>query len=147
MTLLSDFEVIRKNAVVIGEGTGPLVVKFSTGGVNNTLPAILLFAVSGLTIVDPATAPQVKVNGVDIGRISPYPGSSTGELTEESMAWYTQHLVIPSTAKLDPVNANGNTLEITRADLGIVLQPPNPNPGQFDDFQVRDIVCFFRQPS
>jgi hypothetical protein len=125
MPVLCDFTVIQDGTVIVGD-SGPAFSKnFSTGGVHNA-QALLMINVQGLT----DNFAQVIVNGLTVKGLMPSPDGNSGQ-------WFSQHMVLPSSL-LSPVDGN-NKLEIKR-----VLETGG-GEGQFDDFNVRDIVCFFHQ--
>ena len=73
---------------------------------------------------------QVIVNGLTVKALMPSPDANSGQ-------WSSQHMVLPFSL-LTPVDGN-NKLEIKR-----VLETGDSEE-QFNDFNIRDVVCFFHQ--
>ena len=154
MAVLSDYTYLGKSngwgtgsefgaPFVIGDASGGRFTrKFSTGGVRGNAPALLTMMVRGLKdgtarvaietpntqFLDPTFAPDGEFF---LGRIS---RQAPTTIEDE---WHQQNFTIPS-GILSGSN-DANTLIIGR-----VPSVP-PTPGQFDDFEVRDIYVFFKQ--
>ena len=144
-TVLCDFTVIQDGNVQIGdnsnhpdvttEGEGspfgegsPVYRKhFSTAGRRDT-QALLMINVFGLT----DGSATVIINNKIVKSLEPCPQGNSSQ-------WFSQHMVLQSDL-LSP-NDGQNLIEIKR-----VLETGNGG-GTFDDFIVRDIVCFFHQAS
>jgi hypothetical protein len=113
-----------------GEGSPVYRKRFSTAGRRDT-QALLMINVRGLT----DGSATVIINNKIVKSLQPCPQGNSGQ-------WFSQHMVLQSDL-LDPSSKDGqNVIEIKR-----VLETGNGGGGQFDDFIVRDIVCFFHQAS
>ena len=146
MTVLCDYSVIQAGRVVIGNGSDPndpniefekdgsafgkgspmFSKKFNTDG-RHDAQAVLMINVQGLTDGNAV----VFVNNKPVNPLTPSPQGNSSQT-------FTQHMVLPSDL-LSPTGGN-NLLVIKR-----VLEGAGVNPKDFDDFVVRDIVCFFKQ--
>ncbi|NUT49991.1 MAG: hypothetical protein HOV94_22170 [Saccharothrix sp.] len=143
MTVLADYEVVFDGEHHLGDGASAnFVSSFSAGGALPNYKGLLVLMVGGLNVAPLLELPKVLLNGTEIGKLAPvYLGWNSDQgLAQQS--WYTQHIIF-STNLLKTQQVNENKLTITAAKLS---QPP-PNAGVYDDFWVRDIVCFFRQAS
>jgi len=153
MPILADFTIIQRDEhpnanaqfgsgtfddpYVIGDtstqpsGAGRLELGFGTGGCHNS-GGLLSMMINGLTL----DSASVRVNGFQVGRLQP----TRDATTREARIWRHQQFIVPGNL-LNPANSDtANTLIIGRADH------TNPSSGNlFDDFRVRDIVCFFHQ--
>ena len=142
MTVLCDYTVIRESEIIIGNGSdrndpdifvatnGPFKgprfsKKFNTDGRENA-QALLMVNVRGLTDSNAV----VMVNDKIVKSLTPCPQGNSGQT-------FSQHIVLQSSL-LSPTGGN-NRLEIMR------VQEAGGSIEQFDDFAVRDIVCFFKQ--
>jgi len=141
MTVLSDFAAIQfspddgtfERPYRVGDNpgndtpNGPLQIPFNTGGMHHS-PALLTLMVRGITVTDGARVAIRTTNGeIDIGRLLPV-------RAEDVDVWRHEQFIIPTNV-LSGSNSMANTLVIGRA---------GPQ-GSRDDFEVRDIVCFFHQ--
>ncbi len=112
-------------------GVGRLELGFGTGGCHHS-GGLLSMMINGLTM----DSASVRINGHQVGRLQPTPGATTSE----ARIWRQQQFLVPSNLLNSASSDTANTLVIGRADHD------NPSPGNlFDDFRVRDIVCFFHQ--
>jgi hypothetical protein len=127
MPVLCDFTVIQDGIVTIGDGGPEFVKSFGTGGRHNS-QALLMINVRGLT----DNFAQVQINNTPIKALQPSTQANSGQ-------WFSQHMVIPSHL-LSPVEGN-NQIRIKR------VSETGAGGGSFDDFEVRDVVCFFHQES
>jgi hypothetical protein len=129
MTVVSDFTVIQDSAVTIGDAKPEdFQGKFRTTNNQDAQKALITMMVSGLA----GGSSTVRLNGHKIGEIAPHDAGSSNE-------WFAEQFAVNNKI-LKPGQANPNTLEIK------LVPAANPAPGNaFDDFQVRDIVCFFHQ--
>jgi hypothetical protein len=130
MPVVCDFQWVNGvgTGVNIGDGGHKPVweANFGTGGRHKNGHAVLVFMVRGLTGGSPAT---VRVNNQFVGQIAPYQGANPAH-------WYMQMINISG----GPLKDGTNELQIDGA------APANPAPGnQFDDFQVKNVLCFFQQ--
>jgi hypothetical protein len=126
MPVVCDFTVIQDGTVTIGDNTGKFQQSFGTGGRHNS-QALLMVNVKGLTRKFAA----VRLNGTFLKALQPAVEASRDQ-------WFTQHMVLPSHL-LSP-NEGQNVIEIFHAD-----NTNSADGGQFDDFEIRDVVCFFHQ--
>ena len=130
MPVLSDFTLIRgDDEVTIGDGLSVWETTFHTGGRESGAPAFLIFNVRGLTHTNVDV--EVRVNNAVVGHIRRYPGEES-----TSSYWFTQMIAM-----------NGSTLNDGNNELQInaVSFPGATNNNVFDDFQLKDVVCFFHQ--
>jgi hypothetical protein len=130
MTVLSDFTLIRgDNPVTIGDGTPLWEATFGTGGRVASEAALLIFNVRGLTSTNVDVV--VKVNNVQVGTIRRYGGD--GDIANN---WYTQMIAVGGSQLNDGFN------ELQIAAVG---WPGATSGNLFDDFELKDVVCFFHQ--
>lgn len=130
MTVLSDFTLIRGDSpVTIGDGMPLWEATFGTGGRVASETALLIFNVRGLTVTNVNVV--VKVNNVEVGQIRRYGGD--GDIANN---WYTQMIALNGSQLNDGFN------EIQVAAVG---WPGATSGNLFDDFELKDVVCFFHQ--
>jgi hypothetical protein len=130
MPVLCDFQVIRgDNAVKIGDGSPEWETTFNTGGRRSSGHAFLMFNVKGLTHTNDSV--PVRVNNTEVGRIYPYGGEG-----ETANRWYTQL-----------INIGGGVLRDGNNEIEIpAVSWPGAGPGNlYDDFFLKDVICFFQQ--
>ena len=131
MPILCDFTVIQGDAArVIGDdGHRVWEKEFDTGGRRRTGGAILMFMVRGLTSTNADV--DVKINNKKVGQIEHYKGAPASH-------WFTQI-----------INVLGSNLNNGKNELQIeAVSFPGAKEGNlFDDFLIRDVVCFFQQSS
>ena len=130
MPVVCDFQWVNGvgTGIAIGDdGQKPIwEADFHTGGRHKNGHAVLVFMVRGLTGGSPAV---VRVNNQFAGQIEAYPGANPSH-------WYMQMINISG----GPLKNGVNELQIEAA------APANPGPNnQFDDFQVKNVLCFFQQ--
>jgi hypothetical protein len=145
MTVLADFEVIptgfRANIPVFGEveigdspGLNPWKGTFESGGrladQSGRFWAFITLMVRG--IVNFGTHAEVEINNQPAGVIFSSPNSSV-------TVWRTQTIVFNS---LLLISGSGNQIVIRPVPLAF----PSP-ANNFDNFHIKDVVCFFRQES
>jgi len=132
MTVLCDFTVIQgDNAQPIGDGHEEFERIFNTGG-RNSYPdggAFLLLNVRGLTHTDRDV--DVQINGQSVGSIRHYGGKD-----ETASYWFTQMIHFPSNILRDGDN---------RIEIRAVTWPGSTPDNRFDDFELKDVICFFKQ--
>jgi hypothetical protein len=136
MPVLCDFiEILGSEGVAIGDGRPPWKETFDTGGrEGGKSTAFLIFNVRGLTYADKDV--DVKINNKVIGKIVPYGGLNVAERDDTAKYWYTQ-LIAMNGADLK----NGiNEIEVLAADLPV---PTATN--KYDDFSLKNVICFFHQ--
>ncbi|MCG8693174.1 MAG: hypothetical protein MI806_18380 [Minwuiales bacterium] len=131
MPVVADFTVIVGDTpVTIGDNRPVYEKNFNTGGRFPT-DALLMFNVRHLTHTHRNVV--VRVNNQEVGRIFPYSGRN-----EDANNWYTQTIVLNPGQLRD----GDNELQIDAVRLdGADTSPSNV----FDDFSVKDVVCFFHQ--
>ncbi|WP_174134342.1 hypothetical protein [Parasulfitobacter algicola] len=143
MPEVCDFVHVTRNPITIGDRNRVYEHHFGTGGRNSRSSGFIILNVSGLTHSDGSVV--VSINGVEIGRIQNYrPGGagisqSDGNQAEkwrQAHHWYTQMIAFDGTRLRD----GSNTLQIEAVDF-----PEDSASNRFDDFQVKDVVCFFHQ--
>jgi hypothetical protein len=129
MPVVSDFVVIQGNPQhIIGDNNIEWEQPFSTGGREPGGLAILTLMVKGLTQAEADV--DVQINGESVGTIYRYTGANPAH-------WYSQIINIGP-----GVLHNGlNTLRLEA--VGVAGGGGGGN--DFDDFAVRDVVCFFQQ--
>ena len=138
MSIVSDFTVIvGDNSKIIGDADLHWEHSFPTNGAQGS--ALLMLMVSGLTWADPEQQQvvDVKINGQLVGHIYPYRWPTEELRLGAAKHWHTQ--VINIGAGVLKKSGN-NTLE-----LEAVPYPEATGTNAFDDFAVRDVVCFFKQ--
>ena len=130
MPVVSDFTLIRGDSVVtIGDSLPVWETTFNTGGRESGSPAFLIFNVRGLTATTVNVA--VKINNQEVGQIRRYGGD--GDIVNN---WYTQMIAVDGST----LNNGNNELQIQAVGW------PGAEAGNlFDDFQLKDVVCFFHQ--
>ena len=130
MPVVSDFTLIQGDGrVTIGDSNTLWEATFGTGGRSASEPAFLIFNVRGLT--DTNVDVVVKVNNVEVGTIRRYNGGS-----DNAGNWYTQMISVDG----DTLISGNNELQIEA-----VSWPGATNGNLFDDFDLKDVVCFFHQ--
>lgn len=131
MVVLCDFVVIQgdSNKVLGDTGDALWEKSFDTGGRQSGGAAILMLMVKGLTSTN-SNVP-VKINNINVGEIFHYNGAN-------SKHWFTQIINIGSGVLKD----GNNELQIGAVSF------PGANSGDlYDDFYIRDVICFFQQSS
>ena len=130
MPVVSDFTVIQgDDRITIGDGNTLWEATFSTSARVESEPAILIFNVRGLT--DTNVDVVVKVNNAQVGTIRRYNGGS-----DNAGNWYTQMIRVEGAT----LNSGNNELQIEA-----VGWPGATAGNMFDDFDLKDVVCFFHQ--
>lgn len=131
MPVVSDFTVIQGDGrVTLGDsGLTLWEATFGTGGRAANEMAFLIFNVRGLTDTDVDVV--VKVNNVDVGTIRRYGGNN-----ENSGHWYTQMITVDGSTLI----SGNNELQIEA-----VGWPGAEAGNMFDDFDLKDVICFFHQ--
>ncbi len=129
MAALCDIQVIKDNFTQQIGDNGEIIWEqsFNCGdGLVTEGEAVLMLMVKGLTqTLDNADA-VVKINDTSVGVIENYNGA-------DSSHWFTQIIDIES-----GILESSNKLSITAVPY------EGAEPGNlFDDFRVKDVVCFF----
>lgn len=128
MPVQCNFIVIQgdENKVLGDRGDAKWEKTFNTAGRRSGGEAILMLMVKGLTATRDAL---VKINNVRVGQIFHC-------IYENRDYWFTQIIDIGP----DILKDGDNQLQIVAASL------PHPKPGElYDDFYIRDVICFFHQ--
>lgn len=125
--IVSNFKlVIGDRPITIGDSNPVWLGTFSTPPQTQSQPAILMFNVKGLTSTK--TPVDIKINHVSVGQIMPY-----GH--EKVSVWHTQMVAF-----------NGETLTgINEIEIAAVKFPGATPTNTLDDFQIKDMICFFHQ--
>ncbi len=148
MPVVCDFiQIIGDAPVTIGDSNVVLERSFNTGGreggtgIDRT--AFLIFNVRGLTHANQDVV--VRVNGTQVGTIGHYfpggPGVNTNDVNDPSKLrhqnhWYTQLIALTGSR----LNNGNNELQIEA-----IRFPGSTGSNTFDDFQLKDMMCFFHQ--
>lgn len=148
MPIVGDFTVISgkpdaggrtgdfENPYRIGDnsGDGPFRIHFGTGGLHNS-PGLLTFMVRG---IPNGRAANVRINGHRIGVLT---GTEieAGQRDRDKV-WRYQQFAIPTN-----VLSGANSNDANRLDIGAIPITSGGAQGDFNDFDVRDIVCYFHQ--
>ncbi|MEM7064547.1 MAG: hypothetical protein AAF572_15465 [Cyanobacteria bacterium P01_B01_bin.77] len=148
MPLLCDFTlIVGDSPVTIGDTNPQWEVSFDSGARDANSPAFLIFNVRGLT--HSTRDVEVKVNGIEVGRIHNYrPGGADIDRTtinqpeklRQQDHWYTQMIALDGN-KLNSRD-NSNRINIKAVDF-----PERRGTNVKDDFQIKDMICFFHQRS
>ena len=134
MAELCNFTVIQGDQpALIGEGHEEFDRPFNTGGRRPYADkgAFLMLSVQGLTHTDRDV--DVQVNGVSVGKICHYGGQN-----ETAGYWFTQTIHFGSNILNDGDN---------RIEIRAVTWPGATPTNRFDDFWLKDVICFFKQNS
>lgn len=125
---LSNFVVIQGDSSRrIGDGAAIWTKSFGAGGRVAGKDAILMFMVAGLTATNSDV--DIKINDQTIGRIENYNGM-------DRRHWFTQVVNIGPNV----LNDGTNELEITAVSWD------GATAGDiYDDFFIKDVVCFFKK--
>ncbi|MDP8304924.1 MAG: hypothetical protein RAO75_00180 [Candidatus Chlorobium antarcticum] len=135
MPVLCDFiQIVGDTPVTIGDSQAVWEANFNTGGRYSSGTAFLIFNIRGLTYTNKNV--NVKINNKNIGQIARYGGLSNEERNNIAGFWYTQMIAM-----------NGSTLNDGKNEIQIeaVGFPGSDNANKFDDFQLKDVMCFFHQ--
>lgn len=148
MPIVGDFTVISgkpqpgngrvgtfDNPYRVGDNTGgnSLSLFFGTGG-KHLSGGLLTMMVRGME----NGAANVRINGQIVGRL--HGTRIDADLPDGEKTWLYEQFAIPTNVLNGADADNANQLEI-----GVVDLPGGSGNDQFDDFDVRDIVCFFHQ--
>ena len=135
MPVLCDFtQVVGDKPVNIGDSKPVWEKTFNTGGRRPGSPGFFIFNVRGLTYTNVDV--NVKLNNKVVGKISRYGGLNTADKNENAKYWYTQMVAFNGS----DLNNGNNEVQIEAVGF------PGSTPGNiFDDFQIKDMMCFFHQ--
>ena len=135
MPVVCDFaQIVGDSPVTIGDPRPVWEAEFSTGGRRSNAAAFLLFNVRGLTYTD--TDVNVKLNNRVVGKIYRYGGLSGSDKTEMARHRYTQMIHFNGS----DLNNGNNEIQIEAVGF-----PGSSNANMYDDFQIKNLVCFFHQ--
>jgi len=139
MPVLCDFiQIVGDAPVTIGDSLPVWEANFDTGGRKSGSDifstALLIFNVRGLTHTNLDV--NVKINNVVVGKIYRYGGLNEAERNDTANYWYTQMIAMTGSQLKDGVN------EIQIEAVGFPGATPT---NKFDDFQLKNVVCFFHQ--
>lgn len=135
MAVLCDFTLIIGDApVTIGDPQPVWEARFDTGGRHAPGKAFLIFNVRGLTFT--AMNVNVKINNFVIGQIARYGGLNDEERRDTANYWYTQMIAMEGSR----LNNGSNEIQIEAVGF-----PGATNTNKFDDFELKDMMCFFHQ--
>ena len=139
MAVVSDYQSIRgDNPINIGDGNQVWEEHFDTGGRRGgNLTAFLIFNVRGLTHATQSV--PVKINDREVGRIHPYSLPGGNPNANNRRHWFTQMIAFSGNI-LDRRSGRRNKLEIEAVPF-----PGATGSDAFDDFQLKNIICFFHQ--
>lgn len=146
MPVLCDFtQIVGDTPVNIGDSNPVWSATFNTGGREASQTGFLILNVRGLTHSD-LNVP-VSLNGTQIGSIQTYRPGGAGidttnvnqpEKLRQNDHWYTQMIAFSG----NQINDGNNTIQIQAAQF-----PESTQSNRFDDFQIKDVICFFHQSS
>ena len=132
---VADFTVIQGDANRrVGDGALLWEKEFRTEKRLGRSPAFLMLMVKGLTYATDAVV--VKINNIDVGRIYPDRWHDNVHREAAKNHWSTQIINIGSGVLNNGVN---------ELQLEAVGYPESTATDHFDDFYVRDVICFFKQ--
>ena len=135
MPVVCDFvQIVGDGPVTIGDSNHVWEKPFNTGGRNTSYTALLIFNIRGLTYATDAV--DVKINNRVVGQIAPYRGLSNAERDNTAKHWYTQMIAMNGSE----LNSGDNEIQIEA-----VGYPEATGSNKFDDFQIKNMVCFFHQ--
>lgn len=135
MPVLCDFiQIVGDTPVEIGDSLPVWEATFNTGGRHASGTAFLIFNVRGLTFTDVNV--NVKINNQVIGHIARYGGLNDDERNNTAKYWYTQMIAM----KGSTLNNGSNEIQIEAVGF-----PGATNTNKFDNFELKDVICFFHQ--
>lgn len=132
---VSDFiEIVGDSPITIGDNLPLWEKSFSTLGRTQTLSALLIFNVRGLTYA--TSDVEVKINNKSVGTIRHYGGLSDADKNETAKHWYTQMIALSGIDLIDGTN---------EIQILAVKYPGSAGADTFDDFSLKNVVCFFHR--
>ncbi|MEA5574351.1 hypothetical protein [Calothrix sp. UHCC 0171] len=135
MTVLCDFtQIIGDTPVTIGDPKPVWEQTFNTGGRESGSTGFLIFNVRGLTYTNVDV--NVKLNNRVIGKIARYGGLNDADKNENAKYWYTQMVAFNGS----DLNNGNNEVQIEAVGF-----PGSTDTNRFDDFEIKDMMCFFHQ--
>lgn len=137
MPTLCDFaQIVGETPVTIGDSRPVFEQKFNTGGRNSKHPAFLIFNVQGLVRADRDV--NVKINNQVVGKIFRYMSTTEDVRKDVEQYWYTQMIAFSGPV----LNDGDNEIQIDAVGWSGAT-----NPNKYDDFKLKDLICFFHQES
>lgn len=135
MALVSDFTVIQGNADhLVGDPATLWEQNFNVWGYKEGSQAMLIFMVKGLTYATEGV--DVKINNKVVGQIFPYRWPTKEMRNAAASHYYTQIINIGG----DALTPGKNELQIEAIGF-----PEESGSNKFDNFEIRDLMCFFQQ--
>jgi len=144
MPIVADFvQIVGDNPVTIGDADRVWEATFSTGGRESGRTGFLIFNLRDLTHTNLDVV--VSLNGQEVGRIRHYfpggPGVNPTDINDPHKQrhrghWYTQMIAFTGSQ----INNGSNRIQIEAVEF-----PGNTGNNRFDDFQIKDMMCFFHQ--
>jgi len=127
-------QIVGDDPVVIGDSKPVWEANFDTEGRKSSGSAFLVFNVRGLALADADV--KVKVNNQLVGKI--FRHGSFGACAQSGNAeyWHTQMITLSGSMLKDGAN------EIQIEAIGVVGEK---KAASRDDFELKDLMCFFHQ--
>lgn len=127
-------QIVGDDPVVIGDSKPVWEANFDTEGRKSSGSAFLVFNVRGLALADADV--KVKVNNQVVGKI--FRHGSFGASTQSGNAeyWHTQMIALSGSTLKD--GANEIQIEAVGAE-------GEKEAASRDDFELKDLMCFFHQ--
>lgn len=136
--VLCDFVQIRgNNPVTLGDSNPVWETHFDTGGRYEDAPGLLIFNVRGLAHATQTVV--VKINDTEIGRIYPYSLPNASPNSANDNHWFTQMIAFEGSV------LSGETGPHNKLEVQAVSFPGATGSNQFDDFDLKSVICFFHQ--
>jgi hypothetical protein len=127
MTIVSNFTLIQGDEnQYIGDGATLWEKTFRTDGRLDNEPAIVMLMVQGL--LDAGLDVDVEINSEVVGQIFRYTGAEEGH-------WYTNIIRVAGAKLVD----GENTIRLQ----AVPIAGGGGTGNYYDNFAVRDVVCFF----
>lgn len=144
MPVLCDFTlIVGDSPISLGDSNQVWEEDFDTGGRRSNSPGFLIFNVRHLTHSNHDVV--VSFNGNQVGVIYNYRPGGAGidstninqpEKWRQADHWYTQMIAFSG----DQLNSGKNTIQIQAVQF-----PEHTRTNEYDDFQIKDMICFFHQ--
>lgn len=138
MLVVCDNETIRGDTpIVIGDSNPIWETHFNSHACVGGKTAFLIFNVRRLAHA--VESVPVKINDTEVGRIYPYALPNGEHNTVNENHWFTQMIAFSSDVLNDGLGPQ-NKLEIQAVSF-----PGATGSNALDDFELKDIICFFHQ--